>query len=265
MLPTPDDAREDTFMSNTQPRAAFEIDYSARVQGEAYTAFLAAMHQHLEPKRYLEIGVATGMTLALAQCASLGVDPQINISSNVLGTKPALHLFQMTSDAFFEAHDPREFLGGEIDFAFLDGLHRFEYLLRDFMNTERCCRPDSVIAMHDCLSPGIYITARDEASPELKKSRFQGSWCGDVWKVVPILQQYRPDLKIIATDAQPSGLVLVTDLAPSSTVLSDNYEAILSDFDGLGLMPDRFNAFWSSLDVTPTSVARSVLQAPRSA
>ncbi len=32
-------------------------------------------------------------------------------------------------------------------------------------------------------------------------------WTGDVWKLIPILQRYRPDLQLTLFDAPPSGLV----------------------------------------------------------
>ena len=56
----------------------------------------------------------------------------------------------MTSDEFFAKFDPRDALGSKIDLAFLDGQHLFEYVLRDFMNTEAVCEENSFILLHDC-------------------------------------------------------------------------------------------------------------------
>ena len=48
-----------------------------------------------------------------------------------------------------------------MDFAFIDGMHLFEFALRDFMNLERHCTPQSVIMVHDC-----YPTEREHAERE---------------------------------------------------------------------------------------------------
>ena len=45
----------------------------------------------------------------------------------------------------------RDFFPKGPDIAFLDGMHRAEYLLRDFMNTERFSHERTLILLHDCL------------------------------------------------------------------------------------------------------------------
>jgi len=50
------------------------------------------MHSILKPRSYVEIGVNRGETLALADCASVGVDPEFLIDRDVVGKKPALTL-----------------------------------------------------------------------------------------------------------------------------------------------------------------------------
>lgn len=122
--------------------------------GEHYIATLQRLHEVLRPKTYLEIGVQLGDSLKLARCASIAIDPAFHIvPSNIEGVfaKPELHFYQMGSDDFFGQHSPSQILGRTIDMAFLDGMHRCEYLLRDFINTERHCKRNSIIALHDCL------------------------------------------------------------------------------------------------------------------
>src|SRR5262249_40394672 len=89
--------------------------------GEDYYTLIARLHRHLQPKRYLEIGVLNGDTLALAECPSIAVDPNLEINQDVIGAKVSCLLFQMSSDAFFSAYDPRLLLGGPIDMALIDG------------------------------------------------------------------------------------------------------------------------------------------------
>ena len=41
-------------------------------------------------------------------------------------------------------------LGGKtLDLAFIDGMHHFEFALRDFINVEKYCSADSIILIHD--------------------------------------------------------------------------------------------------------------------
>jgi hypothetical protein len=119
--------------------------------GAGYHATLEQVHRHLKPETYFEIGVHEGHSLAKARCASVGVDPAFRITQDIYTGKPSLQMFQMTSDAFFDKHDLIAMLGRPVDLAFLDGLHLFEVLLRDFINLERACKQNSVIIMHDCI------------------------------------------------------------------------------------------------------------------
>jgi hypothetical protein len=106
----------------------------------------------LEPATYLEVGSAGG-TLALAECATIAVDPRFHINADVIGRKPMCLLFQEPSDEFFRKHSPRALFGEAIDMAFVDGLHVFDYVLRDFINTEKHCRPNSIVILHAACRP----------------------------------------------------------------------------------------------------------------
>jgi hypothetical protein len=186
--------------------------------------------ERVRPQTYFEIGTEAGDTLALVECEAIAVDPFFQIGRNVFGRKPACHLYQMTSDAFFATHSPSAILGRPIELAFLDGWHWFEFLLRDFINTEPHCRPGSFIVLHDCLPTDLHIARREVTDTRLAaRSAHPGWWAGDVWRTLVILQKYRPDLHIRCTAAVPTGLVLVGNLDPSSTVLRDAYERIVAE------------------------------------
>jgi hypothetical protein len=193
--------------------------------GPHYTQVLTSLHKHLRPRTYLEIGTSTGQSLSLARCASIAIDPHFTITQDVLSGKPACYFFQSSSDEFFNDHDPLSILGRPIDLAFLDGMHLFQFLLRDFVNTERCCRANSVIALHDCMPTDAYVARRDVNDKSLAAHRIspENWWAGDVWKAVAILKRYRPDLRIHGYSAPPTGLVLVTNLDPTSRVLISDY------------------------------------------
>lgn len=213
---------------------ALELDremHSARdllaeifLHGENYIGVLERIQRHLQPRTYLEIGVETGRSLRLAApgTRAIGVDPKPVLDAPLL---PNAKLFQLTSDEFFARHDVRaEFGGLPIDLAFIDGMHHFEYALRDFINTERYCEAGSTIVFDDCL-PRDRLTAQRE--PIL---RF---WTGDVWKVVLVLRKYRPDLALHTIAAPPTGVCVVRNLDPRSTVLSERLDKIIEEFMSL--------------------------------
>ena len=117
----------------------------------------------------------------------------------------------MESDAFFASADAGARLGGApVALAFVDGLHLFEQALRDFLHVERHAARGSVVLFHDCLPLDRATSARE---------RRTGFWSGDVWKLLPILREHRPDLDAFVIPAYPTGLGVVTRLDPSSTRL----------------------------------------------
>ena len=226
--------------------------YAIDIVGEDYKIVLSRLHTLLRPKSYLEIGSRDGSSLALASCPSIAIDPEFKLDPSFFGTKPFCCLYRMGSDEFFKSFDPEAILGGKIEFAFLDGLHLAEFLLRDFINTERACRVNSVIAIHDCIPLDVPMARRQEIGPDTVRSeRYPDWWTGDVWKVLAALRKFRPELTVKILDAWPTGLGLVTGLDPQSTVLSDNYQQIVAEFRS---MTDAdLVAFIRSVEMTRTT------------
>jgi len=222
-------------------------------EGVDYLALLSAMHRALNPQSYLEIGSDTGNSLRLARCATIAIDPKFKIGSDVIGEKPMLAAFQVGSDEFFRSGHLATLLPKGVDFAFLDGMHLFEYLLRDFMNVEKASHWRTVIAVHDCLPPNIEIAERDYRPHLRTDDMWRIYWTGDVWKLVPILRCYRPDLTLTFFDCPPSGLLMIKGLDASSTVLQDNYEAILQQYRALDFDKASYEAFYAGITITPSS------------
>lgn len=222
-------------------------------QGVHYRTFIEEVVRRKKARTYLEIGVCTGETIAKIDCDSIGVDPAFAFTHNPVGKKRRLHLFQMTSDEFFRDYDPRQILGQPLDVAFLDGLHLFEFLLRDFISTEAASLPNSLIMLDDCFPLNIEMAERYPAPEKRQDKRYADWWTGDVWKLLPILQEYRPDLRIICVDTPPTGNVMVTCLDPTSTVLRDNYFKIIDQFINTDLIDGRFQEFHGSHQLTSTA------------
>ena len=181
-----------------------------------YREVLAAIHERLQPELYLEIGVRDGGSLALARCPAVGVDPapQVNEPADTATIHTA------TSDDFF-AYDADEALPQPPDLAFIDGLHLFEYVLRDFMNIERRAQPASLIVIDD-LFPNHPAQGRRDRTTRV--------WTGDVWKILLCLREHRPDLTLLPLDSHPTGLLLVAGLDPTNRVLWHRYNSIITQY-----------------------------------
>jgi len=208
-------------------RAAPQLDATDMLQaqirfpGEHYFQVLGRILEAVKPRTYLEIGVAQGDSLRLVHAPTLaiGIDPEPQIAWPLA---PNQKVFAETSDAFFAAHDMRAELGGQpIDLAFIDGMHHFEFALRDFANIERHCTPRSTILIHDCY-PLDRVTAERE--------RRRNFWSGDVWRLVALLKKVRPDLSLHTIAAAPTGLVVVRNLDPGSRLLLERHDALVREF-----------------------------------
>ncbi|MFH1028430.1 MAG: class I SAM-dependent methyltransferase [Pseudomonadota bacterium] len=209
--------------SGVAKEGLFSIACEQQMPGDDYYAWLQHFHQWFKPAAYVEIGIGHGRSLALAGpgTKAIGIDPFQGYWEKldfVCPHEPAT-LFPLTSDDFFRQYDLREVLERDtFDLAFIDGMHLFEQALKDFINLEKYARKDSVILIHDCLPIAPIVAERE---------RCTGFWTGDVWRIIPCLKAFRPDLKIMTIPAKPSGLGVVTTLDPASTALSDNYDDIV--------------------------------------
>ena len=192
-----------------------------RFAGEHYFQVLARIIETVQPRTYVEIGVAAGdsLRLAMAPTVAIGIDPEPQLAAPLA---PNQKVFAETSDAFFAGHDLRAELGGlPVDLAFIDGMHHFEFALRDFANLERYCTPASTILIHDC-----YPLDRETAERERRRT----FWSGDIWRLVLLLKKVRPDLTIRTIGTAPTGLALVRKLDPGSRVLLERHDQLCREY-----------------------------------
>jgi hypothetical protein len=181
--------------------------------------FLRNLHKVYRPRTYVEIGINDGRSLTLSRVPTVAVDPAFKVVKEL---RCDLHMVRATSDDFFARESPLEHLGGaQVDLAFIDGMHLFEYVLRDFINTEKYADWSSVVVFDDQLPRNVDEAARD---------RHTGAWTGDVYKIIPVLQRYRPDLRLAVMDTRPTGVMVVLGLDPTNTVLADKYDEIMDRF-----------------------------------
>jgi len=219
--------------------------------GVLFYEFMRFLNQILRPNSYFEIGTQAGGTLAKFTCDALCVDPEFKVQSNVISGRKRTFFFQMPSDEFFADNDLRTYFPRGVDLAFLDGMHRFEFLLRDFLHTEKCCHARSIILLHDCLPTNGRMAQRVEPENE--------GWTGDVWKVLPILQKYRPDLRIFVLDCPPSGLVVCTGLKQDSRTLEEQYLNIVDEYFPMTLEEFGVDRLWN---LYPTLKSAELIDTP---
>ncbi|MGQ0564694.1 MAG: class I SAM-dependent methyltransferase [Gemmobacter sp.] len=192
-----------------------------RARGQDYREFFKDLHERAKPKWYLEIGTNKGRSLNFVSCSTVAIDPFFQLEAPPQGTKPILLLIQDTSDAAF-ASDVMKGVNPRFDIAFLDGMHKFEFLLRDLMNAERFMAKDGMIFMHDTSPKRSGMSNRDPL-PKV-------AWTGDVWKLLPIIAEYRPDLKVDHLDCRPTGLTMVRGDWGKNDALTKNYDAIIARY-----------------------------------
>jgi hypothetical protein len=120
-------------------------------------------------KSYLEIGCDKNQIFSqITLSKKIGVDPYSG--GNV----------RKTSDDFFKENAEK------FDLIFIDGLHVYEQVKKDIINSINFLNKEGVILVHDCLPD----TIGKQAVP-----RYKMQWNGDVWKAIVDLRQ-RDDLEI---------------------------------------------------------------------
>ena len=109
-------------------------------------------------KSYLEIGCHNNELFNYINCQKkIGVDPYSG------GT------IRETSDVFFLKN--KEIF----DCIFIDGLHSYNQVKKDIVNSLKSLNKNGVVFIHDCLPNNVW----DQAVP-----RCQYNWNGDVWKAI---------------------------------------------------------------------------------
>ena len=169
-------------------------------------------------KNYLEIGVFNGhIFFRIKSPFKIAVDPEfrfdfmrklgkIILNPSNLNNK----YFRKTADDFF-AQDAATVIGNKkIQISLIDGMHEYEYALRDIENTLKYLSDDGVIVVHDCNA----LTKEANVSfADWKARNFSGTWNGDVWKTIVHLRSLRPDIDAFVLDTD-HGLGIITKRKP---------------------------------------------------
>jgi len=145
---------------------------------------------------YLEIGCADHVLFnSVPVLSKVGVDPANGNHVN------------LTSDEFFATNKSL------FDVIFIDGLHTYEQVRKDLVNSMRFLKPGGWIALHDMLPR----TWKEQHVPVIVVNE---TWTGDVWKVAfELAQTAGIDFKILKID-YGVGVLKIINREPSLANLS---------------------------------------------
>lgn len=203
-----------------------------------YLDFLKALHKNIY-EGYFEIGTRTGASLALSNSPSVSIDPFFQLNANPVGNKDFCLMFQETSDSFFENRLP--FLSDlKCQLAFIDGMHLFEYALKDFINLAKISSEKSLFLFHDPIPWTFGMATRNYN--DLPRG---AAWTGDIWKLVHIFIEVGMKNNVRLLTSGPSGLLAV--LNPDKKLVSKlekNYDQICSKWLDVNLSEDNIDYFY---------------------
>ena len=112
---------------------------------------------------YLEIGCDDDVLFEKIKIKSkIGVDP---VSGGTI---------RKTSNDFFKNNEKK------FDIVFIDGLHHYEQVKQDILNSINFLNEDGIILLHDCMPDSM----SKQAVP-----RYRMQWNGDVWKAITHFRQ----------------------------------------------------------------------------
>ena len=169
----------------------------------------------IDAHSYLEIGVETGLTFNQVKIfQKTAVDPRFLFDyQRDLRTNLSFH--EITSDVFFKKlAEKNEIKIKLFDLVFIDGLHVFEQVLKDFINSVNHINPGGVIVIDDTVPIDEFSalpSQKDCYRLRIESGRHNdGSWHGDVYKLIYVLSKNEKHKIHIAT---------VTDLSNPKTVV----------------------------------------------
>ena len=148
-------------------------------------------------KSYLEIGCQNDINFsAISIPHKIGVDPSLG------GTH------RMTSDVFFAQNNAK------FDLIFIDGMHTFEQVYKDFFNAYNVLNIGGVILFHDML-PASW---EQEMVPRINRG-----WNGTVWKIAYELKHLLGSQFAIIVADQGLGIVFKDSEKPKLVPSEEDY------------------------------------------
>ncbi len=209
-----------------------------KAQGINYLTVLKKLHEK-KYECYFEIGSRSGSSLELSQSPSVGIDPYFQLKGNIVGKKDFCLLFQEKSDQFFEM-SLKKFPEIKCELGFIDGMHLFEYALKDFINLNKISSLDSVFLFHDPMPWSYEMATRNfESLPR------NAAWVGDIWKLITIFIELGMKDQVSVLTSAPSGLLAVVNPDQKAIFqLENNFDDIVHRWKDISLKDFGISNFY---------------------
>lgn len=238
--------------------AAPPVDAAATIQKYARSAtpgapLPGAIFRHavsqictaIDARAFLQIGDGLGDVTDEVLADVIWLDAKRGQKTEPPAVRLRTFLFNAHADRFFGQHRLGDVIGGQLDVALFGGRQLVEQWLRNFIAVEAACRPTSCVILPDCLPLNPRMAERSFRVDESEPAWMRGFWTGDVWKLLPILHRYRPDLRIFTLDCSPCGLVCCSNLDPQSGKLAQVAAQALDEMEAVDLAGYGLERLWT--------------------
>jgi len=209
----------------------------------------------IDAKHYLEIGVFKGQTFNSFECAFKdAVDPNFQFDTKAFA-RPRTRFFEVPSDTFFmsDAMKGRR----PYDLCFLDGLHTFEQILRDFLGTLPLTHENSIILIDDTVPSDMFSAQKQGVAAKMRRlSGVEGNaWHGDVYKVVYFIHDFCPSLSF-ATILRPGNPQTLVWRQPR-----ENFEPVFNDVEKISRLSfPEMDAMRDVMNIMPEREAMDLVE-----
>ena len=175
----------------------FKERFSKKIDFKFDNVFRWDLIEYLDNKykfsNYLEVGCNDDELFSKIKIKNkIGIDPVIGGNMKI------------TSDDFFVQNKKN------YDCVFIDGLHVYDQVKRDIVNSSKCLSENGFILVHVCLPRSLSA----QAVP-----RYRFNWNGDVWKAIVDLRR-DPNLEIFTCLAD-EGIAVIQNKKNSNTLKID--------------------------------------------
>ena len=175
---------------------------------------IQTLMKHRKLNNYLEIGVFNcHIFFRFRSDFKIAVDPEFQFDGLRKWGKALINpynlynrYYEKTSDDFFQQDAPVLLKDRKIEISLIDGMHEYDYALRDIEHTLMYAAEEVVIIVHDCNPKS---KEAEVSFADWKARNFKGTWNGDVWKAILHLRSLRRDLDAFVLDCD-HGLGIIT-------------------------------------------------------
>jgi len=188
---------------------------------------------------YLEVGVENGETFNKVEISNkTAVDPICGFEKqSFVG-----NFYEMTSDKFFDEAISKNL---KFDLIFLDGLHQWEFAMRDFVNATLLSHKKTIIIIDDVYPSDYFSQLRSQSDClNFKKAanHIDRNWMGDVYKILPLLNVLFTQWSFFTIRSNNGQTVLFQ--LPRNAPLIENPK-LESDFEDFlyGKLPYNFSSY----------------------